>query len=226
MTKQELRNLYRKLRDNVPDSTKQVASAHFTTEVLHLCEKTACKLLLCFSTFGSEIATAPLMTSARKKGIITALPVSEPETRTLRFFEVADKTPLWRGYASILEPDPYSAVEITDFSEVLCIVPALACTESGHRLGYGAGFYDRFLALHNITETACFCYEECILETEDVFEEHDIKIKYVITENRSVKEVEKCETMTNSADMETETEQETETNTELEQETETTKASI
>lgn len=66
----------------------------------------------------------------------------------------------------------------------LVIVPALACDKQGYRLGYGGGFYDKFLKTYSGIKVVCIPSE---LVVESVFpEQHDIKMDLVITESFSI----------------------------------------
>ena len=72
--------------------------------------------------------------------------------------------------------------EIT--SDTVCIVPGLAFTENGARLGYGGGFYDRFLKDHNV-HTIALAYEACITDSLPE-EQHDLRVGKIVTEERTV----------------------------------------
>jgi len=75
-----------------------------------------------------------------------AAPVVQPDGISLKNYELTPVTPLIASRWGIPEPVPEPAVEVwpTQFDAVL--VPLLACDQRGHRVGYGGGFYDRFLA--------------------------------------------------------------------------------
>jgi len=75
-----------------------------------------------------------------------AAPIVQPDGISLRQYELAPDTPLVANRWGIPEPlaDPATEVLPAQFDAVL--VPLLACDQRGHRVGYGGGFYDRFLA--------------------------------------------------------------------------------
>lgn len=84
------------------------------------------------------------------------------------------------GKFGILEPKSYcTKVEPSNIS--FSIVPALACDQQGHRLGYGGGYYDRYLAGNNIV-SAGLCYDD-FFYTALPSEPWDRKLQYVITES-------------------------------------------
>ncbi|MBC6606004.1 5-formyltetrahydrofolate cyclo-ligase [Hymenobacter sp. BT188] len=73
-----------------------------------------------------------------------AVPVMQADGHTLRHYQLTHDTPLATNRWGIPEPVEAEEMPPTVFDAVL--VPLLACDEAGHRVGYGKGFYDRFLA--------------------------------------------------------------------------------
>jgi 5-formyltetrahydrofolate cyclo-ligase len=75
-----------------------------------------------------------------------AAPVVQPDGISLRHYELTLATPLVTNRWGIPEPVPTSAAEVLPAQLDAVLVPLLACDRRGHRVGYGGGFYDRFLA--------------------------------------------------------------------------------
>lgn len=73
-----------------------------------------------------------------------------------------------------------SPQKITDFMSAVCIVPGICFNQKGYRIGYGKGFYDRFLAKHPIP-TIGLCFRECLTD-EDFQDELDMPVDKIITE--------------------------------------------
>ena len=71
-----------------------------------------------------------------------------------------------------------------NFDGALCVVPALGLDRQGNRLGYGGGYYDRFLAAHEVTALA-ICRERCIYDYLPT-DPHDIRIHLALTERRFI----------------------------------------
>ena len=96
----------------------------------------------------SEPDTWPIIRQLRaeKRAPRLAAPVVQPDGISLKHYELTDATPLALNRWGIPEPlaDPATEVQPTQLDAVL--VPLLACDQRGHRVGYGGGFYDRFLA--------------------------------------------------------------------------------
>ena len=74
-----------------------------------------------------------------------AVPVVQPNGSSLRHYELTPDTLLIKNRWGIAEPGP-DALEVAPAQFDAVLVPLLACDRHGHRVGYGGGFYDRFLA--------------------------------------------------------------------------------
>ena len=76
-------------------------------------------------------------------------------------------------------PEPIADGPVADDETALVLMPGMAFDREGHRIGYGGGFYDKFLAREGNHPTLALCYDFQMLdhlETED----HDIPVNYVI----------------------------------------------
>jgi 5-formyltetrahydrofolate cyclo-ligase len=106
------------------------------------------RTVMLFTAFRSEVATIPMIERAVREGKRTAVPVSLLAERALLPCEVRDTAlDLAPGAYDIMEPPPERRrpVDPRDI-DFLCL-PGLAFDKQGNRLGYGGGFYDRFLEL-------------------------------------------------------------------------------
>jgi len=110
------------------------------------CEVAAARIVMFFLAFGSEIHTLPMIERALAEGKRVAAPRPDPKARSLAPAEVTDPgSHLVPGTYGILEPAPdCPAVEPGSLDVI--VVPAAVWAEDGYRIGYGAGYYDRFLS--------------------------------------------------------------------------------
>ncbi len=101
--------------------------------------------ILFFMPFGDEVDISPLLSAALGKGVLCALPRCYSASE-LKLYRVSNlETDLEPGRWGIREPkDCLNERTVHDFSVI--IVPGVAFDRAGHRLGYGAGYYDRILA--------------------------------------------------------------------------------
>lgn len=141
------------------------------------------KSILFYSSFGSEVITTQMIKKSVEKKT-TLLPVVLPEKKTIIACEVKDlENDLHLGFSKIVEPKSYC--KKYQKSEIdLVVVPGIAFGEQGERLGYGGGFYDRFL--EGFTgKIIGICFENQITD-KIVLENHDVKMHKIITEKRVI----------------------------------------
>lgn len=143
----------------------------------HPCYQTA-KTIFCFVGTASEINTSPLIEQAFSDGKRVAIPLCIGKG-IMEAREIHSLAELHSGMMGILEPAADSAL-VTPEEIDFAILPCVSCDRQGNRLGYGGGYYDRFL------EQASFCSvlicRERLLCEEIPTEPHDIAVPVVITE--------------------------------------------
>ena len=107
----------------------------------------ACRTVMFYASFRSEVQTLAAMVSALEAGMGLVLPVTLPASRALQPRQVTDLSrDLRPGYCGIAEPDPERTGVVPAAAIEAVIVPGSVFDRRGGRLGYGGGFYDRFLA--------------------------------------------------------------------------------
>ncbi len=180
MDKKELRRQFAEIRKSAQSSLKDtiIGAKLLANEKIRSADT-----VLLYASFRSEVDTWCFAGNLLLKNMRIAYPVCR-ENNTMTFHIVRELNQLNDATYGICEPDiSLPQPEITD--RTVCIVPALAFTEDGGRLGYGGGYYDRFLAEHSEIYTIGLAYEDCIAESLPLAE-HDMKIKSVITEERTI----------------------------------------
>jgi 5-formyltetrahydrofolate cyclo-ligase len=135
-----------------------------------------------YSPIRSEIDPAPLMRELAAKGVHLALPVIAARGQALRFRAWHPHDKLLPGPLGILEPSPAAAEIVPD----IVLVPLAAFDRSGHRIGYGAGHYDRTLAqLRKSRAVIAIGLAFAAQEVEAVPAlQHDVALDYVLTETQ------------------------------------------
>jgi 5-formyltetrahydrofolate cyclo-ligase len=171
-----------KIRDSIPNTEKEqmdaaVAAHLFSWEIYR-----SSKVLFCFVSFRSEINTFPIIEQSFKLKKEVSVPKVNLSTGEMHAFLIEDLDfSLEPGYYGILEP--VTACRELDYHRLeLIITPGLAFTLQGERLGYGGGFYDRFMGRHSQTISCALTYNRLILSELPV-KEHDLPVDYVITES-------------------------------------------
>ncbi|MDO4864405.1 MAG: 5-formyltetrahydrofolate cyclo-ligase [Ruminococcus sp.] len=181
--KKELRRHFSALRKKAKTLLKDMT---ITKSVLSISELSDADTVLLFASFGSEPNTWELANELMKNGKTVAFPRCKDEG--VMTFHVVNDLSLLRdgdvGRYGICEPD--GSLPCPDITErTVCIVPGLAFTEDGGRLGYGGGYYDRFLAEYPDICTIALAYEAVITDSLPL-SEHDVKINQIVTEERTV----------------------------------------
>jgi len=129
---------------------------------------------------GSEVFTQKIMQEAISNGLKVCLPrVTGGE---LEFREIGGFHSLEPGSFDIMEPK--ESCPAAEKMEVL-VIPAVGASADGYRIGYGRGFYDRYLANRKVVKIA-LCFQKQAVKAVP-HEEHDIRMDYVVTEERVYK---------------------------------------
>jgi 5-formyltetrahydrofolate cyclo-ligase len=146
--------------------------------LLSLKEFKEADLLLTYISTENEIDTCALINACFERGKKVAVPLCGVHGMT--FCEIGSFSDTEVGKFGIREPlKSCKKVQISNSAFYLCVIPALACNEKGFRIGYGKGYYDRFLADYK-GKSAVLCYSENIMEFPA--EAHDRAADIIITE--------------------------------------------
>lgn len=171
-------------RDQLPEESRTALSARVTERLLALPAIARARCVLAYLSFGSEFESDALIDALCARGVRIVLPKVDRKARRLRLFhvrDIADDTAA--GIWGIREPreDRCEEARLEDIDAV--VVPGVAFTERGERLGYGGGFYDRLLAgwanRPPCIAPAFSMQVLCALPVDD----HDIPIDVVVTES-------------------------------------------
>lgn len=125
---------------------------------------------------GSEVSTDLLISEAKRLGKIIALTRTEGDM--INFYEMSSTTELTAGRFGIMEPPQTHPARRID----LLVVPGIAFDKKGYRLGYGKGYYDRYLAEKKPKLTIGLAYNFQLLENLP-HNAHDKKVDAVATED-------------------------------------------
>lgn len=176
MDKQGLRKKLIAKRRALPDYRS--ADAAIARKVLSSAFFQQAEKVLCYVSLPDEVATEPMMKAAWEQGKRVAVPYSDGDC--MEFFLINSLDGLHTGAFGVREPDPHSGERLTDFSHSICLVPGLAFTPDGYRIGYGKGYYDKFLKNYPFLSVG-LCYNSLILEDLPT-EDYDIPVDIVITD--------------------------------------------
>lgn len=182
--KMNIRNACREIRSQMTEKEKSRADMQIFNRVINLWKYRECRTLLTYVSGAIEVDTHMLIEDALRRGKRVAVPRCIEGTREMEFFFITSFEDLEKGSYGILEPIKEKCVRLEDYSSGLCIIPALTFDERGYRLGFGKGYYDRFLSEFS-GETAGLCYESC-MRKELPKGRYDKHADVVVTEKRVI----------------------------------------
>ena len=133
------------------------------------------KTIYGYLPYNQEVRTVPMLQQALLEGKKVAVPKCYGDE--MRFIYLDDLSKVEKGYCSI--PEPIADEPVADDKTALVLMPGLAFDPQGHRMGYGGGFYDKFLEQEPNHPTIALCYDFQMLEHLET-EAHDIPVDTVL----------------------------------------------
>lgn len=159
--KQELRRKYRAIRETMDPSEKDRQDAEIFERLSDLAAYRQAKTLLCFVSTPIEVDTTRILCRAFAEKKTVAVPKCLDRRGNMDFFIIHSLSELSAGVFSLLEPDVRKAKRLESYTDSICILPAFAFDPMGYRLGFGMGYYDRFLRRYTGVKVGV-CYNSCI----------------------------------------------------------------
>lgn len=183
MDKTSIRNRMKTLRDLIDKKEASHKSSLIVNHLFSLKEYQDAGVVMSYVSFGSEAETRPIIEHALSQGKKVAVPYCISEGRRLLACVITSLDDLIPGTWGILEPsDPYKRV--LDPKEIdVAVIPGLAFDRNLNRLGYGAGYYDRFLPSLNEDATKIGIAYDMQMTDALPADPHDIPMDYIITES-------------------------------------------
>ena len=125
--------------------------------------------------YNQEVRTEPILEQALRDGKQVAVPKIFGDN--MEFIYLPDLNAVEPGYAGI--PEPVANGPVARDASALVLMPGLAFDKAGHRVGYGGGYYDRYLAQEPGHPTVALCYDFQLFESLDT-EEFDVPVDLVL----------------------------------------------
>ena len=181
--KREARARYKALRAAISGEQKALLDDAICARIISLSSFRFADTVLIYSPIGSEINVNAIALRALELGKKVAFPVCNKETREMTFKYVSSLDELVSGAYSIPEPNE-DAECFSHLKHSICIVPALSIDKRGFRLGYGGGYYDKFLKKFDGVVLGV-AYDALIADTLPTGV-YDVPVDVIITERRSI----------------------------------------
>ena len=175
MNKQELRKAIRARKRAMTEEEIERRSRSLCQKFLESDAYRACRTLYGYLPYNQEVRTLPILAQALADGKQVAVPKVYGDD--MKFIVLTDLSQVSKGYAGI--PEPIADAPVAEDETALVLMPGLAFDPQGHRIGYGGGFYDKFLSREGKHPTLALCYEFQMVEHLET-EEFDIPVDTVI----------------------------------------------
>lgn len=175
MDKKELRRQIReKKREMTPE---QIESASEKLKELFLATEQyrEAKTVYGYLPYNQEVRTVSMLQQALAEGKRVAVPKVYGDE--MKFIYLTDLAQVAEGYAGI--PEPVADGPVADDPTALVLMPGLVFDKEGHRIGYGGGFYDKFLTEEPGHPTVALCYDFQIVK-ELPTEKFDVPVDLVL----------------------------------------------
>nr|WP_294679978.1 5-formyltetrahydrofolate cyclo-ligase [uncultured Blautia sp.] len=179
-TKKEIRKKIFSLRKAHTDQWVDEKSREITRHMAELPEYKAATKIMAYADYNHEVITRYMIEKAWEDGKEVSVP--KVVGKDMIFHRLTDFSQLESGYFGI--PEPREDGEVTRWEDALMIMPGVAFDKNCNRVGYGGGFYDRFLEKHPKICRVAVSFSFQILE-EVPTEPTDICPEIIVTEDRT-----------------------------------------
>ncbi|QTL98015.1 5-formyltetrahydrofolate cyclo-ligase [Iocasia frigidifontis] len=183
--KKKLREKYLAKRSSLTAGQVKKASDKIAAKFLDIVDRIAAERIMLYYSFRNEVITHDIIDKLLVQNKEVFLPYTVVAEKELQISRINDiKEDLIEGVYGVMEPRKKENQSIKDLDIV--VVPGMVFTKKGYRLGYGGGYYDRFLSrLSEITRTIGFVFDSFLLN-ELTLEEHDLPVEMIITEKNII----------------------------------------
>ncbi len=175
MDKQELRIMIRQQKKAMTEEMIFSASENLAHQFYKTAAYQNAKTIYGYLSYNQEVRTVPILEQALRDGKRVAVPKVYGDT--MRFIYLSDLSQVAPGCMGI--PEPVDDKSIAEDKTALVLMPGVAFDKNGNRMGYGGGFYDKFLAQEPEHPTVALCYSFQMVDAIPT-EEYDIPVDLVL----------------------------------------------
>ncbi len=184
MNKQEIRRKLLGERRKQNEAARRKKSEAIADKLLALPEFVGARTICFYVNKQEEVDTSEAIRQSFASGKRVVVPISDMKTKTLKLSEIRSFEELALGSFEIFEPKK-EFVRLVDSGIVdLFVVPGVAFDVSGHRIGFGKGYYDDLLCGVRVPIVA-LAFDFQVLPSVP-FEQRDVKVDEIITEKRLI----------------------------------------
>lgn len=180
--KKQLRSKLKNIRMSIPDKSRVEQDLFFLDRICEIIKKDGIDAVLTYVSVQDEADTRNLIDRLVKSGTDVYVPKTY-SNGLMEFYKVVSIDNLKMSFYRIPEPEESltTIFQSNVYRRVLTIVPGLGFDRSGFRVGYGGGFYDRYISKRKseIGRTVGLCYKECLCD-KIPRQMHDVPVDSVI----------------------------------------------
>jgi 5-formyltetrahydrofolate cyclo-ligase len=180
-----VRQRFLAIRDSMSPEERVAFSGHISRSLISLSVFREKQIFFVYCHYRGEVETIALLNQCLEQGKTVSVPLCQPEQSLMQAVGITDvQSDLVSGYKGILEPSfprvhdrivPSASIEVA-------LIPGVVFDRCGNRLGYGAGFYDRFLAKEAPQAIRIGLAFSCQLADRIPALPHDVPMDMVVTE--------------------------------------------
>jgi 5-formyltetrahydrofolate cyclo-ligase len=173
-----------RIRDSIAAEIKQLRDREIQNNLFQTEEFIKAGTAMFFASIRSEPNTMDMIAAALCMNKTIVLPRVNLKTRALEPYEITDLSVLVPGYMDIPEPEPNRAARVPAADIDIIVMPGLAFDRTGGRIGYGGGYYDRFINAmrRQRPALAAIAYAEQIVEGVPVMR-HDVRVDMIVLDS-------------------------------------------
>lgn len=187
------------IRDAMPQEMRAECSEAICKRVTSMATFGLCDVILCYSPIASEVDVLPIARAALARGKTVGFPVCDRESGNMEFYSIDSLDDLTEGGVfGIKEPKKDESRLIIPTDATMIIMPALLFDMHGRRIGYGGGYYDKYIrrypSLFHSSLTVGVTYSAFLSDTPIPYTDNDISVALVVTEKKVnfVRKIEKA----------------------------------
>lgn len=187
------------LRNAMSEEMRVNFSEEICKKVTGMASFGLCDIILCYAPHGSEVDVLPIARAALSRGKTVGFPACEGENGDMEFYKVETLDELSEsGVFGIREPKKDKDKLIVPTASTMIVMPGLLFDKNGRRIGYGGGYYDRYIrrypALFRSSLTVGVTYSAFLSDTPIPYTDLDISVALVVTEKKVnfVRKIEKA----------------------------------
>ena len=177
--KKELRSYIKTKRKSVENKAEK--DSLVAQNLLSLDEIKKAYTVLCYISLDDEICTDEIVRVLLDSGKSVGAPYCVDNNGNMDFYYITDFDDLRIQSFGVREPVIEKCKKVTSFDNTIIILPGLCFDSNGNRLGYGKGYYDRFLQIHSLISVG-LCYNSLIVKKVPT-DMYDKKADIIVTEN-------------------------------------------